>query len=135
MGAFEEKYNDTLRGMELAIVRVYRSEELIDFQTHTAVNNLIRYYTAVSRHRSPPSFKMDAPTQRVYDDVKLVCEGWLGNAPVFDETGQMDEVKENALQVTEIIQCLKRIRKSIEMWRKENGRVGYYEFINRFLPE
>lgn len=135
MGTFEEKYNDTLRSIELAIVRVYRTDNLVDFQTLTAVNNLIRHYTAVARRRTLPNFKMDPVTQRVFDDVKVVCEGWLGNAPVFDESGQMGEVKENAHQVSEIVLCLKRIRKSIGMWRKEGGRTGYYDFINQFLPD
>lgn len=135
MGTFEEKYNDTLRSIELAIVRVYREVDLVDFKTLTAVNNLIRWYTAVSRRRTPPSFKMDDLTQRVFDEVKLACDGWLGQTPVFDEAGQMGDVKENALQLSEIIQCLKRIRKSIEMWTKEGGRTGYYQFIDQFLPD
>lgn len=136
MGTFEEKYNDTLRSIELAIVRVYREEDnLVDFQTLTAVNGLIRVYTAKVRNRNAPVLKLDHLSQKVFNDVKLACDGWLGQAPVFDETGQMAEVKENALRVSEIIDCLKRIRKSIQMWQKEGGRTGYYEFIDQFLPD
>ncbi|GAB4274994.1 MAG: hypothetical protein Kow0080_23890 [Candidatus Promineifilaceae bacterium] len=40
-----------------------------------------------------------------------------------------------ALTVSEIIACLKRIQRSIEMWQKEGGRRGYFEFINQFLPK
>lgn len=136
MGTFEEKYNDTLRSIELAIVRVYREESaLIDYQTLSAVNSLVRVYTAVSRRRNPPALKLDHVTQKVYDSIKLACDGWLGQAPVFDESGQMAELKEDALEVSEVIQCLKRIKRSIEMWQKQGGRRGYFEFIDKLLPD
>lgn len=136
MGNFEEQYNDPLRGIELAIVRIYREEDaLVDHQTLKAINGLIRVYTAVTRRRNPPTLKLDDLSQKVFDDVQLVCEGWLGNKPIFDETGQMAEAGDRALQLSEVIQCLKRIRRSVEMWQKEGGRRGYFEFIDGFLPE
>ena len=137
MEKFEEKYIDQLRSLELAIVRVYRAQaELVDHQTLTAVNALVRVYTAVSRRRSPPTIKMDAFSQQVFDDVKPVCEGWLGQGPHFNDFRQKVKLKEEEyLSVSEIIACLKRIRKSIKMWQKEGGRQGYYQFINQFLPE
>jgi hypothetical protein len=30
--------------------------------------------------------------------------------------------------------CLKRIRKSIQLWRREGGRRGYFEVVGQFLP-
>jgi hypothetical protein len=135
MGAFEDKYNDVLRSIELAIVRVYReSSDLVDFQTLTAVNGLLRVYTAVSRKRTPPPLKLDDLAQRVFNDIKIACDGWMGQGPIFDEAGQIAEIKEEPLQLSEIIQCLKRIRRSIEMWTKEAGRKGYFDFIDQFLP-
>lgn len=135
MGAFEEKYNDVLRSMEIALVRAYREDEtMTDWETLTAVNGLIRSYTAVARHRNPPNLKLSAQAQPSYDELKLVCEGWLGQKPIFDEAGQMEELGEQALTVSEIIDCLKRVRKSVEMWQKEGGRRGYFNFVDQFLP-
>lgn len=136
MTQFEDQYNDTLRSMELALVHVYRQDEgMLDWHAETAVNNLARYYTQEQRGKRPSPPRQQPPAQQAYDDLKIVCEGWLGRNPVFDEAGQMAEIGDNALSHDELIACLKRIRRSIQMWQKEGGRRGYYEFINQFLPE
>lgn len=136
MGQFEEQYNDVLRSMELALVRVYRQDdEMVDWLALTAVNGLIRTYTAEQRGRSTPNLTLKPPAQQAYTGLKIVCDGWLGRGPVIDEAGQMAEVGEQALTPDELIACLKRIRRSIEMWQKEGGRRGYFEFIDQFLPE
>ncbi len=33
----------------------------------------------------------------------------------------------------EMIACLHRILRSIELWQKEGGRRGYYNFVNQFI--
>ncbi|MCA9960695.1 MAG: hypothetical protein R3E31_09310 [Chloroflexota bacterium] len=135
MGQFEEKYNDTLRSLELTLVRQYRQfENLTDWETGTAVNNLIRTYTAVSRRRATPTIKQDALTQLIYDRLQTTCAGWLGQGPLIDEAGQVVQLDDTHLAVSEIIDCLKRIRRSIDMWNKEGGNRGYFEFIDQFLP-
>lgn len=135
MGQFEETYNDTLRSMELTLVRQYRQfDNLTDWETVTAVNGLIRSYTAESRRRAAPQLKQDALTQHVYDRLHTTCAGWLGRAPLIDESGQVIQLEANTLTVNEVIACLKRIRRSIEMWKKEGGNRGYFEFIDGFLP-
>ncbi|MCA9974007.1 MAG: hypothetical protein KC425_27535 [Anaerolineales bacterium] len=136
MGQFEEQYNDTLRSMELTLVRQYREfDELTDWQTLAAVNDLIRIYTAETRRRQPPVLKQEGLTQLVHERLAETCAGWLGRAPLIDEFGGVATLDENALAVSEVIACLKRIRKSIEMWKKEGGNRGYFEFIDPFLPE
>lgn len=136
MGDFEDKYNDTLRSMELTLVRPYRQlDNLTDWETGNAVNGMIRTYTAEQRRRKQPNLRLNALTQRIYDDLHTICEGWLGRKPLIDEHGNTVTLTDNALDVSEIIACLKRIRKSIDLWQKEGGRRGYFEFIDQFLPE
>lgn len=93
----------------------------------------IRTYTAEQRGRKPPNLRLKPLAQQAYTDLKIACDGWLGRGPVIDEAGQMAEVGDQALDVEEVIACLKRIRRSIEMWKKEGGRHGYFEFIDQFL--
>ena len=136
MGTFEEQYNDTLRSMEIALVKTYRADEsMTDWETLTAVNGLIRTYTAEQKRRKPPVLNLKPLAQQSYDELKLTSDGWLGRAPVVDEAGQLADISEHALTVTEIVNCLKRVRKSIEMWQKEGGRRGYFNFIDQFLPQ
>jgi hypothetical protein len=32
-----------------------------------------------------------------------------------------------------IVECLKRIRKSIQRWNREGGRQGYLKFVEQFV--
>lgn len=135
MGEFEERYNDTLRSMELTLVQQYRQlENLTDWEVKTAVNNLIRLYTAETRRRPDQVFRQDALTQLVFDRLRFTCAGWLGREPLLDERGTAVTLTGQALRLDEVIACLKRIRRSIEMWQKDGGRRGYFEFIDQFLP-
>lgn len=134
MSTFEERYNDPLRSMELALVQAYRTDEtMTDWETVHALNALIREYTAVQRRRQPTHIPLSPLAKQSYDELKLVCAGWLGHAPVVDEAGQIADLGDQALSLQEVIDCLKRIRKSVEMWQKEGGRRGYFEFIDGFL--
>jgi len=40
----------------------------------------------------------------------------------------------SSITLSEMVDCLKRIRRSIQMWRKEGGRRGYFDFVGGFLP-
>ncbi len=136
MGTFEEKYNDTLRSMEIALVKTYREdEEMTDWETLTAVNGLIRVYTAEQKRRNPPVLSLKPLAKQSYDELKLTSDGWLGRAPVVDEAGQLADISDHSLSIAEVVNCLKRIRKSIEMWQREGGRRGYFNFIDQFLPQ
>lgn len=132
----EEEYQDVLQNLEFALVNVYRRrDEMTDWEAHQAINGLIRTYTAEQRKRSAPDLKLNDLAQEAYDSVKRMCEFRLGREPMTDESGKPLEIHENmpSLTVSELIACLKRIRKSIEMWQKEGGRRGYFEFVNQFI--
>lgn len=134
MSEFETQYNDPLRSLELTLVQQYRQfKALTDWQTLSAVNDLIRVYTAEQRRRQPPQLRQDGMTQHVFDQLAHTSAGWLGREPLVDEQGTVTTLGEQALSVSELIACLKRVRKSIEMWKKEGGNRGYFEFVDRFF--
>jgi hypothetical protein len=58
----------------------------------------------------------------------------LGRSALQTESGEMVEFGMEPIAVGDLVLCLKRIRKSIQLWRKEGGRRGYFEFVGRFLP-
>ncbi len=135
MEPFEEKYQDVLHNIETALVQVYReNDEMTDWEALTAVNNLIRTYNAVQRGRTAPNIKMDEFAQEAFDNVQFMCEWRLGRAHMEDESGQAIDPGMEPKTVAEIIACLKRIRKSIELWQKEGGRRGYFNFVSQFIP-
>jgi hypothetical protein len=134
MSTFEEKYEDVLMGIEMAIVPVYRdSPDMSDWEALNAINALIRAYTARVRKRDEPTVNLSPLERQVYDAVKALCEWRLGN-PDYAPPDMAEYAEVKPLTTGEIIDCLKRIRRSIQLWQKEGGRRGYYEFASGFLP-
>ena len=135
MKEFEEEYQDVLHNIETALVQAYREhDEMTDWDALTAVNGLIRTYTAEERSRKTPTLRLAPLAQEAYDGVQLMCEWRLGRGHMADEAGQAIDMGIKPKTVAEIVACLKRIRKSIELWQKEGGRRGYFNFISQFIP-
>ena len=135
MGRIEEEYQDVLHNIESALVSVYREdEEMTDWEALKAVKGLIRAYTAEQRNRSQPNLKLTPAAEEAYEQVKFICDWRLGRAHFEDESGAPVDLGLEPLTVSEIIACLKRIRRSIEMWNKRGGRRGYFNYVDQFLP-
>jgi hypothetical protein len=62
-----------------------------------------------------------------------MCEWRLGRETIDKNEKQFQKKKPESISVEEIISCLKRIRKSVEMWNKQSGRKGYLQYIDQFL--
>ena len=134
MAKLEEEFEDVLQNLEFALVQVYRvHEEMTDWQAETAVASLIRTYTAEERGRKPPNLRLKPLEQEAYDNVQAMCELRLGRSQLKDDSGEELGLLGEPIAVSDLVLCLKRIRKSIQLWRKEGGRRGYFEFVEQFL--
>jgi hypothetical protein len=69
----------------------------------------------------------------LYLSVKHMCEWRLGRETIAKMEKQFQKRKPESISVEELIACLKRIRKSVEMWNKQSGRKGYLQYIDQFL--
>ncbi|HEX6385877.1 MAG TPA: hypothetical protein VF177_14500 [Anaerolineae bacterium] len=135
MGDFEEEYQDVLQNIEFALVQVYREhDDMTDWEAEQAINGLIRTYTAEERSRSEPNLRLQPLAEEAYDRVVAMCEWRLGRTQLVDESGEEVDLLIEPVTVSEMVDCLKRVRRSIQMWRKEGGRRGYFEFVGQFLP-
>jgi hypothetical protein len=95
-----------LQNIGFALMQTYREyAEMTDWAARDAVKGLIRIYQAETRVRS------DAP----------VPQAQSVDVPMTPKT------------TDEIIACLKTITSSIELWQKELGRRGYFDFVNQFV--
>lgn len=122
--SFEEKYLDVLQNLEFAIIEVYRThEELLDYDALSAVEAVIDFCKAKQIGREMRDFKLSANSQLAFEGLKQICEFRL------DKENMSSPISEN-----ELIDCLKRIKKSIERWTKQNGRKGYLNFVQQYLP-
>ncbi|MBI5648877.1 MAG: hypothetical protein HZC40_00260 [Chloroflexi bacterium] len=131
---FEEEYLDVLHNIETALAHTYAEHtEMTDWDAREGVHALMRAYKAEARGRAAPTARLNAFAQDAYKNVQVMCDWRLGRATLLTEDGKPPDVEMSPKTVDEIILCLQRILRSIEMWQKEGGRRGYYNFVREFV--
>lgn len=131
--SFEEAFQDILQNIEFSIIQVYRADPtLTDYDVDRAIELLQRSYLgeAVGKTRTLPTNPLSL---QVYESVRTICEIRLGRAALSAPDRKHGRVKIQPVSLDVIIDCLKRIRKSTQMWTKEGGRQGYLRYIDQFL--
>jgi hypothetical protein len=129
MSPIEDDYFEVLLHLESAIMSVYHeNSDLTDYDVDKALNALWMEYRSETqgKTKTPPPFS--ANQRLVYDRVKFMCEWRLGRQELKAKKNQ-GVAKPEPLSLEEVGACLKRIRKSIELWTKEGGRQGYLYFM------
>ncbi|MEI7990648.1 MAG: hypothetical protein WCI88_16580 [Chloroflexota bacterium] len=134
--AFESKYFDVLQNIEFAIVSVSREQpDLADYDVEKVLNMLISEYQKEPGNSIVRQTQLKNSVEQLYEGVKGMCDFRLGIVTL--ETVDGDSIAfppEPGNSVDEIIACLKRIRKSVQMWNKRGGRRGYLQFVDQFIP-
>jgi hypothetical protein len=136
MMSIEEEYADVLQNIEVAIVEAFEENpKLTDRDALAAMKALINGYSREMSGRSamPPS--LPAGARIVYEECRRMCEWRLGRQPLNEGDPHMDVHGPDDLSVTEIVLCLKRLRKSIRFWHAENGPRGYLRYVSAFLGD
>ncbi len=130
----EEEYSDILQNIESAIVTVYEANpDLVDRDVLAAIDLLLRGYDLEKRNRS--GFR-PAPAGRargVYDQCRRICEWRLGRQTLNEDKRSTDDPVPGELTVSELMRCLKHLRKSIRLWHKQGGRQGYLSYVREFI--
>lgn len=125
----DDKYLDVLQNIEFNIVEVYRVDRsLLDLDAKEAIDALVRYYRAIEDDRVPPDLSLSEPGGRVFDSVKKVCEWRLGKSPLPGSSEMIE-----AIPVSELVGCLRKIQKSIPRWSGQGGRQGYLKFVSQYV--
>ena len=134
MAKFDKRYADVLQNIEFALMQTYREHaEMTDWEARDAVKGLIRTYQAEIRGQPAPKLRLNSLAQEAYDAVKAVVDWRLGRAGALVPVGQPIDVPMTPKTADEIIACLKTILSSIELWQKERGRRGYFDFVSQFV--
>jgi hypothetical protein len=130
MPAFEEEYLDVLQNIEMAIVGVYREHNgWLDYDVDKVLNLIWTEYRSEKQGKAVPVPTLNENAQRVYERVKDMCEFRLGRSSTIKAQGWF-RAKPTPLSIDEVMDCLKRIRRSVALWNKEGGRRGYLYFID-----
>ena len=131
---FEEEYRDVLQNIEGVLIPVYDEQpKMTDYSAIYAVETLIKVYSAELQGRTAAIPQFQTHEKEAYTHVKAICDWRLGRGTMKDEKGREMDLGLEPITVEEIIDCLKRIRKSIEFWQKRGGRRAYYEYVSQFI--
>src|SRR5207249_10968068 len=103
-----------------ALVSVYKAHaDMTDYDAQAAVNALLRAYQAEARKSAPSAIKLSPLAQEAFDSVRAMCEWRLGRAQSTGLFGRLRGLGVEPLSLEDMIDCLKRIRRSIERWNRE----------------
>lgn len=106
---------------------------MTDYEAEKAVNTLIRTYQAEARNRKYRQPRMNERTEEAYGYIKGMCDWRMGREDLYNEDDNPIELPMTPLQVDEVIDCLKRVKRSIRKWNKQGGRRGYFYFVDQFF--
>jgi len=124
----EKQYEDVLQNIEFAIISVYREHPGIsDKSVLQVLNEMIDHFVNEKQGVEPRGVYLPESSKLMYDRVHEMCKYRLGQIS-GEETPPVTVVS-----IDEIIACLKRIRKSVKMWRKERGKQGYLTYVSNFI--
>lgn len=133
---FEEKYEDVLQNLEAPIMRIYRAQpSLTDYDVMEALEALRRHYIREARKQEPATFTLTKGVQEIFDMVRGMCELHLGRAKITTPEGETLHLEDLVITVNEIIDCLKRLERSVQRWNKSGGQQGYLKFLAEYIPE
>jgi hypothetical protein len=128
---FRENNLDVLQNIEFGIIQVYRADpSLIDVDAKDAIDALVRHYHAEEEQRTPPTLRLSERAERVFQSVQKMCEWRLGRSPSPGEAPEF----EVGIPVSDLVQALREIQKSIPRWSRQGGRTGYLDFVTQYLP-
>ena len=131
MSALEVARLDVLQNIEQSILAVHRQRfELSDYDVMRALDALIAIYRAESRGHVPKQARLEDPEAMIFERVRAVCEWRIGRAVM--PTG-CELVSGPEYGVDEILECLRKIRKSVDWWNKQGGPRGYLKFVSDYV--
>ena len=116
---FEDKFLQELQLIEFSIILVYRNNgDVYDSQVERALNAAINDLKAKQRNTIAKVNSLSGADLELY------------NAITDSYTALLEDP---SFTVENAIDCLKRLRKSVQRWTKQLGRQGYLDFVSRFV--
>lgn len=139
---------DVLQNLEAITVILWREyPELTDYAVERAYDAAFQRYRAEARGRRFEEPKLNGPEAELLENLLRTCEWRLGRASLgpeadakeADETEGADRDEEEAptckpIPVEDLVDCLRRLLKSVRRHTKRGGRQGYLQFVGQFMP-
>ncbi len=130
----EDAFTDILQNIEFAIVREYRADpNVIDADVLHAIKALIRHYTMEERQERPSEVRLGDKAKRIFQGAQEMCEWRLGRQDLPVAVDDEPDSELNPVTVTVILDCLRRLQKSVRRWNNVGGRKGYLDFVSPYM--
>ena len=127
----DDRNLEVLQNLEFAVVEVWRKHpDMTDYVAQRAYEAAFEWYRAEARGHSPKPPSLSGLDQITFDALKDVCELRLGRGESLLGAAQSLP----AVPVPVLVDCLRELRRSVERHTKLEGRQGYLNFIDGFLP-
>jgi hypothetical protein len=126
----EPKNIDVLQNLEFAVIEVWRRHrDMSDHVAARAYEAAFERYRAEFRGHPPKPCALTGLDREVFDALIAMCEWRLGRAPMADAPAESMP----ALPVSELVDCLRELRGSVQRHTRQGGRQGYLTFVDRFV--
>ena len=107
---------------------------MLDYDVDAVVSALIQDYKSEQKSGVlRPTAVTDALKQQLCAAVREICEWRLGRERSGDSGGMPRLPDSLHVDVEVMMACLKRIKKSVQFWTKNDGRQGYLNFTREFV--
>ena len=87
------------------------------------------HYRAEARGQQPKLCALTGLDREVFEGITKMCEWRLGRS----EQPLSDEAPIPPISVSELVDCLRQLRKSVERHTNAGGRQGYLTFVAQFV--
>jgi hypothetical protein len=110
---------------------IYREQpDLRDTHVMRALDALIDVYRAETRGHAPKEVSLPEPEDTVFQRTQEMCELRLGRQTVARRIQVPFAGDKTA---SDILACLRKIRRSVERWNRRGGQQGYLQFVSEFV--
>ncbi len=116
----EAKFENELQELETAIIDVYRNNpDLVDSQVERAISASVYKENSNLKGKQVSPHNLSGLDLVVFENIQEVNKALVEQDTEFSPA--------------ELVQCLKRIKKSVQRWNRKYGRQGYLNFVNDYV--
>jgi hypothetical protein len=124
----EEEFLDVLQNIEAEVVRAWRQNpSMADYAVTRVYEESLAYYTAVAQAQSPKPTRLSGLDLRLFQCVQQAADRRLTGFTLEDGK------KIEAIGANNLVDCFKRLRKSVDRWNRTGGRQGYLSYVAQFV--
>jgi hypothetical protein len=124
----EEKFMDVLQNIESEVVRAWRKNPaMADYAVARVYEEATAYYAAVAQAQAPKPVPLSGSDLRLFQSVQEAADRRLAGFTLPDGS------KIEPIAAGDLVDCFKRLRKSVDRWNRTGGRQGYLSLVAQYV--